>query len=84
MDQLAVLLRQAAPLAKMLNSDEDRERLMVLVGRKKYVELAVNLGQMESSANRAAERRGEVRERHGGFTERVVPMDELLKKLGGR
>lgn len=55
-DQLAVLLRQAAPLAKLVNSDqhsdEDRERLRVLVGRKKYVELAVNLGQMCSSANR--------------------------------
>ena len=49
---LAQLLKKAAPLAASINAastEQDRERLRILVGRADYVALTVNLAQMKSS-----------------------------------
>ena len=54
--QLAALLCQASRLASQVNSDrfsdDQRTRLLDLVGRSDYVELADNLDQMRSPSSR--------------------------------
>lgn len=60
--ELARLLRKAAPLATLVNSDEfsdeDRSRLRELVGLKPYFDLTTNLNQMCSVLARLMGRAG--------------------------
>jgi hypothetical protein len=66
--QLAALLCQASRLASQVNSDrfsdEQRRRLLDLVGSRDYLELAENINQMRSpSARESARLAGSLRGR---------------------